>query len=377
MKSWQLAVVCLASLAAAACRNDSSSVTLLERENRDLEDQVYQLADRVETRDRQNTDLREQLARAGIDVEPPADLDRASRIAKPSRSRPAASGVPLDPNDLPSAEPEMPSGEISADQFLQRLGDRGEQALPREPKFPEAPRPAPEEPLSEARLPGRKTAAVDASYRLPPDHGRVARITLHDTVTGGYNMDGQAGDEGIVIVVRPRDAEGRLIEAPAPVTVVVLDPALSGEAARVARWDFTAEEVAARCGRSGDGEGIRLEMVWPADPPQHDRLHLFVRYRTDDGRALEADREIRIERIERLARRNAPAGGTRPPREANRAAPEWQRKPASPEEVRPAGPLLTAPRPTEPPGRPPAAPAPDPRRPAPAVQRPVWSPERR
>ena len=140
---------------------------------------------------------------------------------------------------------------------------------------------------------------------------------------------------------------------------------------------YTAEEVAARYRRNGTREGIRLEMVWPADPPQHGRLHLFVRYRTDDGRALEADREIHVEGIGVLARRDSPAGDARPLYEANRAAPEWQRKPAPPVENRPAGPLLTAAPPIEAPPRPPAASEPDPRRPTPGVQRPVWSPQRR
>ena len=35
-------------------------------------------------------------------------------------------------------------------------------------------------------------------------------------------------------------------------------------------------------------------MAWPADPPKHNRLHLFVRYVTADGRRLEANAPIDV-----------------------------------------------------------------------------------
>ena len=403
MKSWQLAIVCLAFLAAGGCRSDPS-VALLERENRELEDQIYQLADRVEKCDRQNANLRGQLARAGVEPGAQVDRTRPPGIAEPARTGRGSSDVPFDPDALPSPTPEMPSEEMPADKFLERFSPAGGRDVPENPRFPAALPPASDpvpshapatepapsdgsamEPASSSWSPpelmptpqGRRITVGENREALQIDNTPVAGITLHDTVTGGYNMDGQAGDEGIVAVVQPRDADGRLIEAPAPVSVVVLDPALSGQAARVARWDFTAEEVAARYRRNGTREGIRLEMVWPADPPQHGRLHLFVRYRTDDGRALEADREIHVEGIDVLARRDSPAGGAQPLHEANRAAPEWQRKPAPPVESPPPEAVQTASPPIEPLARPPAASEPDRRRPTSGVQRPIWSPERR
>ena len=69
-------------------------------------------------------------------------------------------------------------------------------------------------------------------------------------------------------------------------SVVVLDPAFEGEAARVARWDFTAAETAAMFRRTGTESAIHLTMAWPGDPPAHGKLHLFVRYVTADGRKL-------------------------------------------------------------------------------------------
>ena len=96
------------------------------------------------------------------------------------------------------------------------------------------------------------------------------------------------------MVVEPRDRAGRTVDAPADMSVVVIDPALEGNAARVARWDFTAAETAAMFRRSGSSLAIHLTMAWPGDPPAHHKLHLFVRYVTADGRKLQADQPIEV-----------------------------------------------------------------------------------
>ena len=69
---------------------------------------------------------------------------------------------------------------------------------------------------------------------------------------------------------------------------------VGGEAARVARWDFTAAETAAMFRRTGAGAAIHLTTAWPGDPPAHRKLHLFVRYVTADGRKLQADAPIEV-----------------------------------------------------------------------------------
>ena len=95
------------------------------------------------------------------------------------------------------------------------------------------------------------------------------------------------------MVIEPRDARGRLLDAPADIQVVALDPALTGQEARVARWDVTAAEASARLG-DGPDRGIHLNLPWPDRPPAHNKLHLFVRYLTSDGRKLQADGLVEV-----------------------------------------------------------------------------------
>jgi hypothetical protein len=126
------------------------------------------------------------------------------------------------------------------------------------------------------------------------DSRRVATISINRSLTGGIGSEDRPGDQGLLVVIEPRDRSGRAVDAPAEVNVVVLDEALQDAAARFARWDFTAAETAAMFRRNGANRAMHLTMAWPGDPPAHSKLHLFVRYVTADGRKLETDQMIEV-----------------------------------------------------------------------------------
>ncbi|MFW6153289.1 MAG: aminotransferase class III-fold pyridoxal phosphate-dependent enzyme, partial [Halobacteriota archaeon] len=70
---------------------------------------------------------------------------------------------------------------------------------------------------------------------------------------------------------------------------VLLDPHEQGEAARFARWEFD-EQTAGRMLSSNRFErGIHVRVPLPPLPSHAQRLHLFVRYTDEGGRASEAD----------------------------------------------------------------------------------------
>jgi hypothetical protein len=202
---------------------------------------------------------------------------------------------------------------------------------------------------------------------LPADSRDVCRVVLSGLLTGGYDSDGRPGDEGIAVVLQPRDARGRAVGAPADVSVVVLDPALEGEAARVARWDVPAAETAAHLRNAGADRTIRLEMPWPSDPPVHSRLYLFVRYTTRDGRQLQAEGPIQIALAGQAAGRWVPAKPAASAPHPGRPADLGRPDPTEPRPIRPTPAVRTAaPQP------PPSAGGPA----QPKLRPPVWSPNR-
>jgi hypothetical protein len=147
-----------------------------------------------------------------------------------------------------------------------------------------------------ALLPGNNPPAGAPAPQPPPADLNIAAVTLHRR-TGGWNADGKPGDEGVTVVVEPRNARGQLVPAAGAVSIALIDPAIPGDGGRYARLDFTADDAQAMqrsSNVSGNGE-MQIDVPWPDAPPAHAKLRIFVRLTTDDGRKLQADREVTVD----------------------------------------------------------------------------------
>lgn len=260
-------------------------------------------------------------------------------------------------------------------------------------------------------FPDTEPSADQTAASSAPGGPTVATVTLNLAGTRGFNADQLPGDDGITVVLEPRDAAGAPLRVPGEVSIVALDPTKDGDAARVARWDFAPEEALRFYQPESAGGGMAFKLRWPRGTPQADNLALFARFTTADGQRLVADGQIPIDPgspPSTVEFRGAPsASGTgplagppgSPPRSGLPAPPRptsgppsaWSRAPAGrarlmpPQEV----PRAAAPRsgPASPPGvealrpvprtAPPAQLGPPPgSTPATLSGRPSWSPYR-
>jgi len=368
MNARHLVIFCLAALTAigsVGCRTDPN-LALLERELRGQEYEIdeldnllqdYQLA--LNSCRRENATLRKQLPAGGGGLKEQADsaggLNLPPGIARPSS--PLDAGL-LNPPSVELPQKAAPEGQPPP---ASRLPDALE--VPDAPVFPAAPG----KPRSAPKKESQRVPTPGATSATPADSSRVHRIVVNDLLIGGRDADGRHPAEGIAVVIEPRDADGRPTAAAAPISVVALDPALPGQAARVGRWDFTAEQAAAMYRRTPSGEGIHLEMAWPAAPPVHRRLDLFVRYTTADGRKLEAHHTVNVNLNERQFRSWTSVDPLGPAAATPRSKTPWQGAPSVASQQPPPKPALTAARPatTSPPsGR------------TAGLLRPAWSPHR-
>ncbi len=283
-----LALVVMLGCTPARRRHDAYQ-ELLNAEKRWLEDQIYDLnfqysalQDKYESTLRENDALRRALQQQHSSDK---SRDNSSDTTPPESVSPSGAGALRPPVDLEAITPP----EI----------DLGEPA----PSLQESP---PLTPPAEL-LPGSPpepmldgTPAAPSAGDFPTTHGelvdpRVTHIYLNPRLTGGADLDGRPGDDGISVVIEPRNAAGQFVAVAGALSIVVLDPALQGEAARVARWDFTVHETREMMTESVFGKGIHLRLPWPNQAPTNAKLHLFVRYTAADGSRLEADREIFVE----------------------------------------------------------------------------------
>lgn len=312
-------------LGLVGCRADPNTA-LLERELRFQEDAIYELEDMLEDHraaldacQEENAQLRERLGSA--DGEKPATSDSSVGDWPPpkpkSNPRPTSPEIPNVEMTPPSVEmPEGVSPRKSVPDTLKRFhrpADPSPIEAPEEPGSPaeseDSQAPPPPRRLNLSAKSGATEKEATEIIEPVASQAAVESIALGSRLTGGYDADGNPGDEGICVCLHPENSSGEFLPVAAPVSVALLDPAEQGDAARVARWDFTAEEVGSAYRRSSLGQGAYLAMLWPNEAPRRDRLHLFVRLTTEDGRKLQIDQPIAVALAEPATRRWASSEG--------------------------------------------------------------------
>jgi len=267
-----IGAIVLVCLVTTGCRRDvyvDTYLEMLNAEKRALEDRVYELEYDYE---QALAELEKLKTREDSEVEPrQADVDERFE----------------EPDFLP--EIELPPG----------INDGSEgSAVPRPP-----------ETATNGGIPISDVGhdRRDADRRLESESSiaemdeRIDYIYINPRLTGGEDFDQQAGDDGVAVMIEPRNEDGVFVPKPAATTIVLLDPAKEGDAARYARWEFDKEVAEEVLRNESLDRGLLFRVPWSGKPPESDRLHLFVRYHTADGRNLEADRLITIRPPGRVA----------------------------------------------------------------------------
>ncbi len=347
MKSWQLAVLGLAPLLIAGCRSDPA-IPVLERELYFKQQEINRLKWQIEDMQEGNCGPEQSIVRDRCgeerELEPRSYRNRRGPAGgRPMEMEPEAPTPMVPPGN---SNPVLP-GPVGEGPMLEGSGDRFS--------------------LHPARV-TTVSAQSAVPFRPMGDSRRVAAVTIDPAITGGIGSGDASGDRGLLVVVQPRDAHGRMVDAPAEVHVTAFDPTLQGEAARIGRWDFSPAETASLFCRTVNGGAIHLAMGWSERPPTHRNLQVYVRYVTADGRRLDANQAVEIALPGQRTARWTPAERPMAEERPVRAEPPVERESASdswrlsdmPRERRSEPPPYIASR-----------------TPDPGPDRPVWSPERR
>lgn len=252
MDTSRTSIILLCGLLLTGCNQAGQRRELVERELRLQEDRIFKLQayiheyqDLLDSCRRENDSLKRELGIEATTAAPPAT----------GSGPPSERAAPFQPPVIEPGIPALPGNEI---------------------------------------LPGELPAPDDADLG-ELSKGPVKELVINQLLTGGLSTDAETGDEGIMVVVEPRAADGKLVRQPGELSVMLVDPSKSGPTSRVARWDFSSVEAAAAFRKSPLGRGVHLELPWPADPPQTDTLELYVRVVTPAGKKLIAEAEIGVD----------------------------------------------------------------------------------
>jgi hypothetical protein len=323
-------LILLAVLTLAGCRTQpyvNAHIESVNAEYRQLEDYVYAL-------EAENALLHQEME--GLRTVTPTTRPGTSEPARGGQfRRPGAAPSRLAPSD-PQMEPPV----------IELPGESPSMPPPGSRSRLQRPETEPADTPPSIEFPRRSNAPVEETLPLPPvpqgpgapeqiraqpADRTITHLFLNPLQTGGIDLDSQPGDDGLRVVIEPRNASGELVREAGAISIVVLDPDRQGEAARVARWDFDSSAGRQLLAASTPGRGLKVEVPWPAAPPATNRLKLFVRFETEDGRKLQADREIFLtphsEAIGRWTPRSADrqASTTEPIAEvqASQGRPDW------------------------------------------------------
>jgi hypothetical protein len=111
--------------------------------------------------------------------------------------------------------------------------------------------------------------------------------------TGGADEDGAPGDEGMVLVIVPKDEDGAAVKVPGRAVVAAWEVSPAGIKAPIGSWDVPAEKLR-RTWKSGlISTGYFVALPWQTVPTS-DRVRVAVRLVTSDGRAYETDRDVTV-----------------------------------------------------------------------------------
>lgn len=127
-----------------------------------------------------------------------------------------------------------------------------------------------------------------------PADMRIVEIAFHPSLTRAANFDDESDDDGLYLVLQPKNVQGQLVPTFADLDIAVLDPAREGDSntARIGRWTYSATEVKSKFQPIGSSQGIHLTLPWNGPDPIADRVVVFVRYTLPDGRQVVADKTI-------------------------------------------------------------------------------------
>lgn len=253
-------------IALVGCQQPNPCRDLL-RENFELNEWILQQEIHIDEQQRKISNLEAQVAaidtfeEGASDIEPPSIDFGGDGGAAPAFPRPGDPGNPLD-DEVPPP-PFTPQGDGA------NPGTAAEGALN-------------ELDLILPGLNGRPGMPVDSI-------GQVESIKIDPRRTRALNLDGVPGDDGLVVVFEPRDAEEEPLAVLADLTIVAVDPSLPDHLARVARWDYEAAEVRDLLVQTRQGPKVVCQLLWPNVPPSSSRLQLYVRMKSDDDREFQAD----------------------------------------------------------------------------------------
>ncbi len=111
--------------------------------------------------------------------------------------------------------------------------------------------------------------------------------------TGGLDENNAPGDEGLMVVIVPKDEDGSAVKVPGRAVVAAWEVTPAGLKNPIGLWEISADRLRRTWKGGLISTGYFVAVPWQT-PPVSDRVRIGVRLVTSDGRTFETDRDVSV-----------------------------------------------------------------------------------
>lgn len=142
----------------------------------------------------------------------------------------------------------------------------------------------------------RENDALRAGSNLSPELAAqtfgVRKIVI-GRGTSGVDNDRIPGDEALQVWIEPRDASDHTMKAPGTLQIAVIEIDPQGEKCLLSTWEIDCDQLSRSWKQGLLSIGYMVELPWKT-PPRVDTIRVVARFTLPDGRAFEADKDLKI-----------------------------------------------------------------------------------
>lgn len=130
--------------------------------------------------------------------------------------------------------------------------------------------------------------------RIPtkPADSRVREIDWHPTMCRAQNSDGKPGDDGLYLVLIPRNTAGQFVPSLGALTLVVEETLTDGSVARIGRYEFSDAELKDYLEPVGSAPGLHIPIRWTEQRPTGTSVEVYAKLTMPDGSTMVNRRTI-------------------------------------------------------------------------------------
>jgi hypothetical protein len=132
---------------------------------------------------------------------------------------------------------------------------------------------------------------------IAPKDRRVREIDWHPVLCRARNTDGKPGDDGLYLVIIPRNKHGEFVPEVGNLTLVVEEPLADGSVSRIGRWEYSIDEVRDLFEQVGSAPGIHVAMDWQERSPTGTQVDVYAKLTMEDGTTMVNRRTVSLKKF--------------------------------------------------------------------------------